>query len=103
MAYKIPTPVGRYMRTASDAISRIKITIVKINWIMDKMRTGNLGNLNRRLASGSETFDIDPGTFGLPLVAEFVLWRPSSDGGDIEVVEILGLGSGSEIFEGSID
>ncbi len=57
IAHQIPTPVGRYIRTASDAISRIKIRIVKRSWIMAKMRTTNVGNVERQFVSCCEIFD----------------------------------------------
>jgi hypothetical protein len=45
------------IRIASEAISRIKISIVKINWIMDNIRTANLGNFDRQLVSYSGIFN----------------------------------------------
>jgi hypothetical protein len=55
--HQIPAPVGWFIRIASDAISRMKIIIVKTNCIMDKMRTSNLGNFDRQLVSCSEIFN----------------------------------------------
>jgi hypothetical protein len=57
IAHQIPTAVILYLRIPIDAISRIKIIIVKTNCIMDKIRTGNLGNVDRQLVSYSELFD----------------------------------------------
>ncbi len=56
-ADQIPTPVDRYVRIASDAMSRMKIVIVKTNCIMHRMRTSNLGNFDRQLVSCAEIFN----------------------------------------------
>ncbi len=57
IAHQIPTPVERNIRIASDAISRMKIIIVKTNCIMHRMRTSNLGNFDRQLVSCAEIFN----------------------------------------------